>query len=1026
MEHVEATVKGEGMRVEEGIVREYFSGKMFAHAGRAVARVALAMLLVLSLGAVAAYASGPRWVTGPPYFTGPPGLPVVWQNEQPLYFTDAGDLSAWVDHATADAIVASAAGVWNVPTANITLAYGGALKEHVSGANTYLGSGGIVFPADARSSNYAAVQIAVIYDSDGSVTDMLLGGGASSPAECLQNGVTESVDSITPTGFIQHAVLVLNGRCTGPAPEQQLQMQYQLERAFGRILGLGWSQTNDNVFTQTPQPTYVQAQHWPIMHPIDIVCGEYTYQCLPQPFTLRDDDVAGLSSLYLIGYSNLLGWTGFWPTLSGKQASYGRAAHAYGYINFPNGQGMNGVNVVAQRREMFWDTPDAFYDTSSVSGFLYQQDGPNPVTGAGTSLAASQGTATGHWNGNYGAGYYDLSWIPLIVGESWDFQNWVDVYITTEPLNPLYTGTHAVGPYGTGQVEPSGSSMTQFVTGLYPNVAGYDAAEVDFTAQDAASSCATGADGVESAPAPVAAGGWWTGLLCAHGHTPWASFKSQAGRTATVEVTALDESGYATTAKAMPLIGIWGANDATGTLPTVGYTPSPFNTTTVGMTGISVATQAGGFRLAITDARGDGRPDFSFQARVLYADSVQPAATSVNGGLITISGMGFRTGNEVLVNGVVAEVASWTATSIVAVAPPINAWAGPVNVEVLDLSTGGSTVISGALTYGGVAPDEMKLVSAPSGTVLAGVAAAVPFAVRVVLGDGVTPVVGLPVAFSASGGAVQFGGCVGSPCLAVTDATGLAFVTVTPTAFGTVTLQAAAVGATQTATFNAVTESVSLMRVTEYVAADVPAMAWSPQVMLLENGAPAVGVTVNWTGSGGIAFALPSTVANGQGLAQADGMVGTLAAGAPAAGQACAWGGSGVSLGPVVCAAFSVVAVDPPNWRVKVVSGAGQAIGLTETFAPVNVMVTDTAGHPIAGAPVTIHQTVDQAAMACPARGACPVPPVLGGSDAAGVSDENGLVTVTPMQIPGVGEVTNIAVAAGTLGFVSLSIAQGH
>ncbi len=143
---------------------------------------------------------------------------------------------------------------------------------------------GPVFPADVQSSNYAAIQIAVIYDSDGSVTDMLLGGGASSPAECRQNAVTESVDSIVPSGVIQHAILVLNGRCTGPAPEQQLQMQYQLERAFGRVLGIGWSQTNDNVFTQTPQPTPIQALHWPIMHPIDIVCGAYTYQCLPQPF----------------------------------------------------------------------------------------------------------------------------------------------------------------------------------------------------------------------------------------------------------------------------------------------------------------------------------------------------------------------------------------------------------------------------------------------------------------------------------------------------------------------------------------------------------------------------------------------------------------------------------------------------------------------------------------------------------------------------------------------------------------------
>ena len=168
------------------------------------------------------------------------------------------------------------------------------LAEHVSGANAYLSSNGPVFPADVQSSNYAAMQIAVIYDSDGSVTDMLLGGGASAPAECRQNGVTESVDSIVPAGFIQHAILVLNGRCTGPAPEQQLQMQYQLERAFGRVLGWAGRRPTTTCLRRAPQPTDVQAQHWPIMHPIDIVCGAYTYQCLPQPFTLRDDDVAAI------------------------------------------------------------------------------------------------------------------------------------------------------------------------------------------------------------------------------------------------------------------------------------------------------------------------------------------------------------------------------------------------------------------------------------------------------------------------------------------------------------------------------------------------------------------------------------------------------------------------------------------------------------------------------------------------------------------------------------------------------------
>jgi hypothetical protein len=34
------------------------------------------------------------------------------------------------------------------------------------------------------------------------------------------------------------------------------------------------------------------------MHPMDILCGPYTYQCLPQPFTLREDDVAAMWMLY--------------------------------------------------------------------------------------------------------------------------------------------------------------------------------------------------------------------------------------------------------------------------------------------------------------------------------------------------------------------------------------------------------------------------------------------------------------------------------------------------------------------------------------------------------------------------------------------------------------------------------------------------------------------------------------------------------------------------------------------------------
>src|SRR5690348_1767276 len=82
-------------------------------------------------------ASEPRWVTGPPYFTAPAGQPVVWYTNSPAYFTDPGDLSVYVNHSGADALVAAAASVWNVPSSALTVSYGGSLAEHVSSANTY-------------------------------------------------------------------------------------------------------------------------------------------------------------------------------------------------------------------------------------------------------------------------------------------------------------------------------------------------------------------------------------------------------------------------------------------------------------------------------------------------------------------------------------------------------------------------------------------------------------------------------------------------------------------------------------------------------------------------------------------------------------------------------------------------------------------------------------------------------------------------------------------------------------------------
>ena len=968
--------------------------------------------LALLLSATSALASGPRWVTGPPYFTGPSGNAVIWYTWQPLYFTDPGDLSASVNHAAADAMVASAAGVWNVPTAGLTIARGGPLDEHVSAANAYLGSSGPVFPADVLSSNYAAKQIAVIYDSDGSVTDMLLGSGASTPAECRQNAVTESVDLIAPEGVIQHAILVLNGRCTGPAPEQQLQMQYQLERAFGRVLGVGWSQTNDNVFTRIPQPTYAQAMHWPIMHPIDILCGPYTYQCLPQPFTLRDDDVSAITTLY-----PLMAWYAFpsTPPAPGKVWSYQQAGQGKGTVSFPTGQGMQGVNVLIRRQQGGSSTPEAWDDVSSVSGYLFQQNAGNPVGGAASDMSASVGSTDGRLEG-----FYNFGWVPTLDPPG-SYNGPMLAMVTTEAINPLYAGRYSVGPYVAQPVAPSGASTSQltnnpFQVYLFP----WTPVQTDFAPRDASTDCNTGGDGVESAPQPVAPARWWTAVLCAHNHSAWSSFTPRGGRTATLEVTALDESGLATIAKAMPIAGVWAATDDLGTPPTVAATPAAFNTVSLGMTAAGVSTTLPeALRFVIADARGDGRPDFAYQARLLYADTIQPAITSTFGGQIIITGMGFRAGNQVTVNGVPAVVSSWTATTIVAAAPLASVARAnpgtPVDIAIIDLSTRGTTVMTGALTYANIAPDIMTIVSAPSGNVAMGTPAAVPFAVRVLLGDGATPVVGLPVTFSTISGSAKFAACTAAPCVVLTDANGLASTPVTPTSYGYVTVQASAVGAVQTAAFNAIARGITPVRSVEYLAPGAT-VVWTPQMTVTENGAPVAGAVVDWTASGAMVESIGSSLTDTLGVAQTEAVAGPLAAGEQATGQACAW--------TSICTTFSAMALDPSAWRLVLISGAGQSVTLSGIFAPVVLRVTNQAGDPVAGASVAVHQTVDAAEMPCPVRGRCPVAPVLGASNTAAISDADGLVSVIPMQIAGVAEVTNVAVATGTQGFVSFSLQQ--
>ena len=801
-------------------------------------------------------ASGPRYVTGPPFFTGAAGRPVVWKQTQLRYSTDPGDLGTLVNHAAADALVESAAGVWNLPLASIQVSQGTALDEHVSGANVTMTDAGLAWPADVASTNAANVPVAVVYDTDGSVTETLLGAGSSDPTECAQNAVTQTVDAFDPAGYILHAIVVVNGRCTGAAPEQQLQLQFQLERAFGRVLGLAWSQTNDNVFTGTPQPTYDQALHWPIMHPIDLVCGPYSYQCLPEPFMLRPDDVAGLLGLY--------------PTA----ASVAAGNQIEGAVTFPTGEGMEGVNVLVRREQAFTTTPEAWVTTSAVSGGSFRRAGLSPFVAVEADALSSLGSTASQEQGFFAVPYVES--LDPVLGQT--------EILSTEPVNPLYIGDASVGPYAPGIVAPAGSpppSDTEFqvVTGTW--------FEADFAVTDAPATCGDGTDGTATVPSPVAAAGWWNGVLCGYGHTAYAALPVQSGRTLTVEVTALDKGGAATTTKAMPVIGIFAPTDAAGALPTLGVTPMAFQALTVGTTTLTAApfaagSAAGTVRIGIADQRGDGRPDFAYQARVFYADSISPSQVGAGGGTVTISGMGFRAGIEVTVNGSAADVVSATATTIVATVPGMavsGALAGvPVDVEVLDGETGATSTMTGALSFTAVAPAAamMRVVSAPSGTLTVGKAASPAFAVQLLAADGATPVSGQRVEFQARN--ASFCACGDATLVVTSDANGRAAATFTPTISGAGTVSATNEALVETLMFEAQPQA-GVIRVVQAPSGSQPAgVAATPsfevQVLGPDGATPLPSVLVAFSvtegaAALGVCSGSPcSVLTDGRGLAQ--------------------------------------------------------------------------------------------------------------------------------------------------------------
>ena len=967
-------------------------------------RLAVAVAVVFVF-AMLSRAGGPEYVAGSSYFdASTTGQPLVWPQGQITYYTDQGDLSPILPDATANSFVANAFSQWTaVPTAALATTWGGQLAEDVTGSNITVSDGVITGPADITPSA-TGTPVGVVYDYDGSVTDALLGAGAGNSSQCFFNAVYGGNDNFGSAAIFQHALIVINGQCALES-SQLVDVEYRLVRVIGNVLGLGWSQLNLNVITGNPAPTAADYAGFPVMHYTDPVSCVPITACYPNPYQLAMDDIAAISRLYPVT-------TGNQSNFPGSQVFSAATARIYGSVWFTalsgdSTQAMQGVNVVARWIDPTTGSPSRQYAASSVSGFLFTGNAGNPITGFNDAL----GNPFSQWGSNNTAveGFFDLAGLQLPNGGSGQYQ------LTVEALDP--TWSVGVGPYAPLLVAPSGSSVPITVT----VTAGQEVEQDILMAGSAQPVPPWAASETWTAPAPVSLAGNWIGSLSGYGDLPYFQLPAQADRTLSVAVTALDETGLASESKAQPVIGMWPASDPQGTAPPA-FTSSPFNTVTFGMTRLDAQLAASGnFLIGISDLRGDGRPDYHYRAQVLYADSASPSRIGVSGGAVTVSGTGLAPGQTATVATTAAAVLAVNAGQMILDAPPNPD--GPESITIADPTTGGSTTMTNALTYGAAATDELILLKGSNPSTPVGTQAPYAVIVQALASDGVTPVAGATIGWSATN-SVQLSACSGSSsCTVTTDADGGASTWLTPTTVGTATITATLApgvyspAESASATLSATESSSDIGVSTTYLWISQGATLTTPlTARVLSNGVAQPGATVNFTvvqGTGTLSAASATT--NSTGYAAVTLSVSEIAALVQV--SAC------VAPSDAPCQTIYTNPVPLAQQQLEPVAGAGQ-ISTGQAFQPVVVRVTDSSSppNPVLAAPVLFQTTVMRPGGSPSAGGngeTNPINPgmpvILSVTQTSATTDINGLASVTPSSgsfSPPV-EV-NVAVSAGT------------
>jgi hypothetical protein len=935
----------------------------------------LSLVLCTSLPATA---GGPAFVAGSGYDPGVKGHALVWANAHISYFTDQGALSPIVTNAQADTLVANAFTSWTgISGTSLTSAQGGHLAEDVNGTNVTANSdGSISLPSDIQQSA-TATPVGIVYDYDGAVTDALLGAGAGGVGYCFTNAVYGAPDNFSTAGNIVHALVVINGVCAATSA-QLPDLQYRLVRTLGRVIGMGWSQANLNAITRNPSPTSDDYEGFPLMHFSDPPSCVPISICYPDATFPKLDDQAALMRLYPAATQP--------PTPT---------ARIHGSVYFTDATGaavqpMQGVNVVARLLDNTL-TPSRRYVVTSVSGFAFHGNAGNVVNG----YTDANGLRYDRWGSDDLTleGFFDLGGLIVPQGQSLALYQ-----LSVEPLDANWSD--GVLPYAFSQVTPSGQFAPVTVTVL----PGSDTERDILMLSSEVAKTHPGSGSTSANPAALPQSGSWVGWLSGYGSVDWFQIPVQSNRTASVAVVALDESGQPTERKLMPVVGVWSQGDQSGdTAPAA--TPTAFNSTTFGMSRLDAQFYSPDtFRVGIADLRGDGRPDYSYAAHALYADTVTPSRVSTAGGVATLNGIGFNSSQQIAAPGGNATLLTASASAMQVSLPPLSL-DGPASLVVTDPATGGSSHMINALTYGAAATDLLLLLQGSEPATPVGAQAANPVRLRVVASDGVTPVNGATIAWSATGG-TTLSVCGGeSSCSTLSDEAGESSTWVTPMAVGQGTITAALAPASynppqsKQATLVGTSSSLDLAalvptrRIAQGATVDVPLTA-----QVLSAGVPQSNVVVNYMlASGSATLSVGNAATNASGYATVNAHLANFASDVQV--NAC------VAPNNSPCQTFSLLVTAPSFWTLELVSGSGQVVATGQSFQPLAVRVTDgsSSANPVMAVSVAFNTMIVRLPPGSTWHGGgdaivggTGTPVILGKTTATAVTTQDGLASIVP------------------------------